>query len=95
MITPNKECESKEIRYAARFERMVEFPITEQVVLAGQPQLDDWQKLARRGFSTVINIRSDPERAACQAKKSESGRLELHLSGGSGLRDGAGTHRRF
>ena len=75
MITPNKECESKEIRYAARFERMVEFPITEQVVLAGQPQLDDWQKLARRGFSTVINIRSDPERAACQAKKAKAAGL--------------------
>lgn len=75
MITPNKECESKEIQYAARFERMVEFSITEQVVLAGQPQPDDWQKLARRGFSTVINIRSDPERAACQAKKAKAAGL--------------------
>jgi uncharacterized protein (TIGR01244 family) len=75
MITPNKECESKEIQYAARFERMVEFSVTEQVVLAGQPQPDDWQKLAERGFSTVINIRSDPERAACQAKKAKAAGL--------------------
>jgi uncharacterized protein (TIGR01244 family) len=75
MITPNKECESKEIQYAARFERMVEFSITEQVVLAGQPQPDDWQKLAERGFSTVINIRSDPERAVCQAKKARAAGL--------------------
>ncbi len=75
MTTPNKECESKEIRYAARFERMVEFQVIDQVVLAGQPQPDDWQKLAQRGFSTVINIRSDPERAAFQAKKAEEAGL--------------------
>ncbi len=75
MTTPNKACESKEIQYASRFERMVEFPVTDQVVLAGQPQPDDWQRLAQRGFSTVINIRSDPERAAAQAKKAEAAGL--------------------
>ena len=54
---------------------MVEFSVTEQVILAGQPQPDDWQKLAERGFSTVINIRSDPERAVCQSKSAKAAGL--------------------
>jgi uncharacterized protein (TIGR01244 family) len=81
MTTPNKECESKEIQFAARFERMAEFQVTDQVTLAGQPQSEDWQKLAQRGFSTIINIRSDPERAACQAKKAkEAGLNYIYLN---------------
>ena len=75
MTTPNKACESKEIQYASRFDLMVEFPITDQVVLAGQPQPDGWPRLVQRGFSTVINIRSDPERAAAQAIKAEAAGL--------------------
>lgn len=81
MTTPTKKCESKEIQFAARFERMVEFQVTDRVVLAGQPQPEDWQKLADRGFRTVINIRSDPERAACQAKKAkEAGLNYIYLN---------------
>jgi uncharacterized protein (TIGR01244 family) len=82
MTTPNKQCETKEIQYAAQFERMVEFPVTDRVVLAGQPQPDDWNKLARRGFGTIINIRRDPEKAAAQAKRAEAAGLtyvHLHL----------------
>lgn len=44
------------------------YRITDTVVLAGQPQPDDWQRLAQQGFRTVLNIRSDPERAAAQAR---------------------------
>lgn len=72
MISANQECASKEIQYAAQFEEMVEFPVTGQVVMAGQPQPGDWEGLARRGFATVINIRRDQDIAAEQAKKAEA-----------------------
>ncbi len=78
MTTPNEQCQSKEIQYAAQFERMVEFTVTDRVVLAGQPQPDDWQRLAQRGFDTIINIRRDPARAAAQARKAEAAGLSYH-----------------
>jgi uncharacterized protein (TIGR01244 family) len=49
--------------------------VNDMVVLAGQPQPDDWQKLAQAGFRAVINIRSDPERAAVQARAAEAAGL--------------------
>ena len=80
MGTANKECTSKEIQYASQFERMVEFPVNDRVVLAGQPQPGDWARLAQRGFSTVINIRNDSGRAAAQSKKAEAEGLHyIHL----------------
>lgn len=59
---------------------MPEYTINECVVLAGQPQPEDWQRLRQRGFDLVINMRSDPERAAVQAKNAEAAGLRhLHL----------------
>jgi uncharacterized protein (TIGR01244 family) len=60
--------------------RMVEFALSEQLVLAGQPQPQDWAKLARRGFKTIVNIRSDSQRALFQAKQAEAVGLHyIHL----------------
>lgn len=59
---------------------MVEYAIAGGVVLAGQPQPEDWAGLARRGFSLVVNIRSDPDRAAKQAANaSAAGLRSIHL----------------
>jgi len=59
---------------------MVEYALPNGIVLAGQPQPEDWQKLANRGFTLVVNMRSDPERAAIQAENAEgAGIRSLHL----------------
>jgi uncharacterized protein (TIGR01244 family) len=46
---------------------MIRYDITEDVLLAGQPEPEDWRRLVEAGFRTVVNIRSDPQRAAQQA----------------------------
>ncbi len=51
------------------------YAITEQVLLAAQPQPDDWQRLAAQGYHTIVNIRSDPERAAAQQQAAEQAGL--------------------
>lgn len=53
-------------------QQMVTYAISDNVVLAGQPQPDDWARLVEQGFRTVINIRSDPEKAAAQARAAEA-----------------------
>lgn len=52
------------------------YAVTDQVLLAAQPQPDDWQRLAQQGFRTVVNIRSDPERAAAQAQTARAAGLD-------------------
>jgi uncharacterized protein (TIGR01244 family) len=51
------------------------YTVTDQVVLAAQPQPEDWARLAQQGFRTIVNIRSDPERAAVQARAAEAAGL--------------------
>lgn len=77
----DKRCdETQELQRAARAEEMVEYTVSDQVVLAGQPQPEDWAKLAERGFKAVLNIRHDPEKAAAQAKKARAAGLHyFHL----------------
>ena len=78
-------CEVRQQDLQARVESehgttMVEYPLPDGIVLAGQPQPEDWQKLAERGFTLVVNMRSDPERAARQAQNAEAaGIRSLHL----------------
>ncbi len=56
------------------------YAVTDRVVLAGQPQPDDWARLRAAGFGTVINIRSDRERAQTQATSAETAGLSyVHL----------------
>lgn len=60
---------------------MALYPVTDQVVLAGQPEPDDWRRLAEDGFELVINVRSDPERAAQQAESARAAGLDyVHLN---------------
>lgn len=60
---------------------MVEYAVADQVVLAGQPQPEDWAILANRGFGLVINIRSDADRAAKQAANAAAAGLRyIHLT---------------
>jgi uncharacterized protein (TIGR01244 family) len=54
------------------------YAVTEQVLLAGQPQVEDWQRLAAE-YQTVLNIRSDAERAAVQqANAAAAGLRYIH-----------------
>lgn len=51
------------------------YAVNDRVLLAGQPQPGDWARLAAESFDLVINIRSDPQRAAAQAQTAEAAGL--------------------
>lgn len=60
---------------------LITYEITEQLTLAGQPEPDDWARLAAQGFAVVINMRSDPQRAAAQQRSAEAaGMRYIHLA---------------
>jgi uncharacterized protein (TIGR01244 family) len=60
---------------------MITYTINERVLLAGQPEPEDWQRLVEQGYRNIINIRGDEGRAAIQARNAEEAGLEyLHLS---------------
>jgi uncharacterized protein (TIGR01244 family) len=63
---------------AARERGMAAYAVTPTLVLAGQPQPEDWAHLARDGFATVINIRSDAARAALERRNVEAAGLSYH-----------------
>lgn len=54
---------------------MIRYSVTEDVLLAGQPEPEDWRRLVQAGFRTVVNIRSDPQRAAEQAAVAQAAGL--------------------
>jgi uncharacterized protein (TIGR01244 family) len=61
-------------------EVLAEYPVLDQLVMAGQPRSEDWSCLAQRGFQTVVNIRRDPARAHEQAKQAAAAGLRyVHL----------------
>jgi uncharacterized protein (TIGR01244 family) len=61
--------------------QLVFHPVTAEIILAGQPQPDDWARLAEDGFNAVINMRSDPQRAAVQARAAQQAGLDyIHLN---------------
>ena len=51
------------------------YAVTPGVLLAAQPQPSDWAKLAAAGYTTVLNLRSDPERAAEQGRSAAAAGL--------------------
>lgn len=58
----------------------IRYEIEPQLTLAGQPEREDWAAIAAEGFVTVINMRSDPERAAAQKLSAEAlGMRYIHL----------------
>lgn len=76
----NLPCETHELQVAENCQEMVEYPISDRVVLAGQPQPEDWPELVHRGFGTIINVRSDAGRAVYQAQQAQAaGLVYLHL----------------
>jgi uncharacterized protein (TIGR01244 family) len=61
--------------------QLVFHPVTAEIILAGQPQPDDWDRLVEDGFDAVINMRSDPERAAVQSQVARQAGLDyIHLN---------------
>lgn len=59
---------------------MIAYSVTDKVLLAGQPQPEDWQRLVAQGYRIVINMRSDRQRAAIeQHNAEESGLAYIHL----------------
>jgi uncharacterized protein (TIGR01244 family) len=55
------------------------YAVTPDVLLAAQPQAEDWARLAAAGYTTVLNLRSDPARAAKQGRTAEAAGLRyLH-----------------
>ncbi|MCG3211453.1 MAG: hypothetical protein FOGNACKC_05099 [Anaerolineae bacterium] len=77
-----ERCQNQEFQMAAAqaHRPMAEYPISDTLVLAGQPGPTDWAKLAQRGFTTVLNIRQDPARAAEQAQLAQAAGLRhIHL----------------
>jgi uncharacterized protein (TIGR01244 family) len=51
------------------------YAVTPDVLLAAQPQVEDWARLAAEGYATVLNLRGDPERAAEQGRIAEAADL--------------------
>lgn len=79
-MNEEQRCAEHELRARGDGNPMIEYAIADDVILAGQPQPTDWQRLKARGFSTVINLRSDPERAAQQAQAAQAAGLDyIHL----------------
>lgn len=54
---------------------MLTYTITDRILLAGQPAVEDWRQLYDAGYRLVINLRSDPERAAVQGRNAEAAGL--------------------
>jgi uncharacterized protein (TIGR01244 family) len=55
------------------------YAVTADVLLAAQPQVEDWARLAAQGYTTVLNLRGDAERAAEQGRNAEAAGLRyLH-----------------
>ncbi len=76
----SEPCVAQELARASDSEPMLEYETSGPVVLAGQPQPLDWAELVNRGFDTIINVRSDPEKAAAQAVRARAAGLEyVHL----------------
>lgn len=75
-----KPCTNDAELAAAQKADLIRYDIDERLTLAGQPQPEDWAALAAEGFQVVINMRSDPERAATQQQNAEAAGLRyIHL----------------
>lgn len=75
-----KPCTNDVELAAAQKADLIRYDIDERLTLAGQPQPEHWAALAAEGFQVVINMRSDPERAAIQQRNAEAAGLRyIHL----------------
>ncbi|KAB8140620.1 hypothetical protein F8S13_22995 [Chloroflexia bacterium SDU3-3] len=61
-------------------EGLLEYAVGGEVLLAAQPQPEDFMGLLGRGVRTVINLRGDAERAALERQNAEAaGLCYIHL----------------
>lgn len=78
-----KTCDKLQNRVNGRLlanSNLISYQVTENVFLAGQPEREDWSRLASEGFKLIINVRSDPQRATAQALSAQSAGLNyVHL----------------
>jgi len=59
---------------------LTRYDIDACLTLAGQPEPEDWMRLAAEGFEVVINMRSSAQRAAIQQRHAASAGLRyIHL----------------
>jgi uncharacterized protein (TIGR01244 family) len=73
-------CTPLQDRVASQPPDLIQYRVTDKVVLAGQPQPQDWADLAGQGYQLVLNLRSDPQRAAVEGRNAEAAGLRyLHL----------------
>jgi uncharacterized protein (TIGR01244 family) len=74
------KCTPLQEQVASQPSGLIQYRVTEALVLAGQPQPQDWAHLVRQGYRLVVNLRSDPERAAVEGRNAEAAGLRyLHL----------------
>jgi uncharacterized protein (TIGR01244 family) len=66
-------CDKLQNRVAAA--SMRSYAVTPAVLLAAQPQIEDWASLAAEGYTTVLNLRGDSERAAIQGQNAAAAGL--------------------
>jgi len=59
---------------------LLQYHLTKRITLAGQPQPEDWTQLVVEGYTFVVNMRSDSERAAIEEQNAVNAGLRyLHL----------------
>lgn len=58
---------------------LIRHDIDGRLTLAGQPQPQDWPQLAAEGFQVIINVRSDPERAAAQRRSAAAAGFQQYV----------------
>lgn len=73
MTTHSASCDALQIQTEQAPLRS--YPVTERVLLAAQPRVDDWAQFVAQGYTTVLNIRGDAERAALQRANAEAAGL--------------------
>lgn len=73
MTTQDPTCDALQTQTAVAPLRS--YAVTEDVLLAAQPQVEDWQRFAEAGYQTILNLRGDPERAAIQQANAEAAGL--------------------
>jgi uncharacterized protein (TIGR01244 family) len=73
-------CTDTPERTATHQTAFARYDIDHLLTLAGQPQPADWAALAEEGFQVVVNMRSEPARAAAQQQRAEAAGLRyIHL----------------
>jgi len=76
----NQHCTNAAELAVERPAGLIRYTLNERLTLAGQPQPEDWARLAAEGFDVVINMRSDPAYAAIQQRGAEAAGLRyIHL----------------